>query len=95
MFCAEYSNGLSRAIFTSIYMELIRKCYEEVRKELVGTWDRGYLSIEISDWKAGSFQGFASFCSNKKSTRLSTMTLVAHPIHFIFLNTSARKTNGS
>lgn len=71
-----------------------RTCYEQARKEVMGSRDSGDVWITNSNWNAESFFRFIPLFSEKTATTIMSTALIAHFMHAILRNMSPERRNG-
>lgn len=68
----------------------IWKCYEEVKKEMMGSLDNCNTRTENFDDNRGSLVGFFQLLSDRTGTMLNNTALASLSVHAIFLNVLVR-----
>lgn len=91
MFHPERKKRLSEVISASMTTFFFHRCYEEMKREVMESFDRRVLWTEMGDKKRASFVVFVRIPRDKTVTTLTGTASGAYPVHDILLNVSPTK----
>lgn len=87
----ERGSLLSRGAFPRMTMKYARTCYEEVRKDVIGSRNGSKVWAENTYGNVEGCVGFIQFHSDKSATMLSGTSLVVNHMYDTFLNISTKR----